>query len=146
MNSQTTLPERRQLHHAPADREQAALRRVSAHVDAEAAELPPNTWLAARLGIEIDQWGEQLLPDLARLMSSEQGSESTRSWVRERSDHCPLTQAEESCLRRIASVLRAEAAELGSESTAGAHLDRLGIMLWLECEAPVGTEHRRVVP
>ncbi len=147
MNPQTTLPERRQLHFAPVSRERAALRRVSAHLSAEAAELPPDTWLAERLDIEVDQWGERVLPDLARLMSSERGSEeSSYAWARVRSGGCPLTQPEESCLRRIAAVLRAEADELGSESPVGAYLDRLGIMLWLECEAPGGTRHRRVVP
>jgi len=147
MNPQTILPERRQLNFAPVGRERAALRRVSAHLSAEAAELPPDTWLGERLDIEIDQWGERVLPDLARLMSSEQRSEeSAHAWARVRSNSCPLTQPEESCLRRIAAVLRAEADELGSESPVGAHLDRVGIMLWLECEAPGGTRHTRVVP
>jgi hypothetical protein len=146
MNPQTTLPEGRQLTYAPVGREQAALRRVSAHVNAEAAELPSNTWLAERLGIEINQWDELVLPELARLMSSDRGSGSPQSLARVRSDRCPLTELEESCLRRIAAVLRAEADELGSESPLGARLDRLGITLWLECEASGGTQHRRVVP
>ena len=146
MSPQTTLPARQHVNSAPAGRERAALRRVSAHINAEAAELPANTWLAERLGIAIDQWGEQVLPDLTRLMSSERGPEMTPLWARERSDGCPLSQQEEACLRRIAAVLRAEADELGSESPIGADLDRLGIMLWLECEAPVGTHHCRVVP
>jgi len=146
MATQTTLPERRQLADPPLGRDQAALRRVSAHLHAEAAELPPNTWLAERLAIEINQWGERVLPELAHLMSIDCESGSPFSSVRVRSDRCPLTQPEESCLRRIAAVLRAEADELGSESPLGARLDRLGIMLWLECEAPGGTQHRRVVP
>ena len=146
MNPQTTLPQRRQSADVPLGRDQAALRRVSAHLDAEAAELPPNTWLADRLEIEINQWSERVLPELARLMSSESGSALPYSSVRMRSDHCPLTPPEEACLRRIAAVLRAEADELGTESPLGTRLDRLGIMIRLECEAPEGTQHRRVVP
>ena len=146
MNPQTTLPQRRQSADVPLGRDQAALRRVSAHLHAEAAELPPNTWLADRLRIEINQWSERVLPELARLMSSESGSALPYSSVRMRSDHCPLTPPEEACLRRIAAVLRAEADELGTESPLGTRLDRLGIMIWLECEAPEGTQHRRVVP
>ena len=146
MNPQTTLAERRHAHGPAVDPEQAALRRVAAHVNAEAAELPPDTWLAPRLEIEIHQWGERVLPDLARLMSGERGSDPMVSWVRVRSDRCPLTRTEESCLRRIASVLRAEADELGPASSVGVHLSRLGIMIWLECEPPAGTQHRRVLP
>lgn len=146
MNPQTTLPERRRSHTTPAGSEQAALRRVSAHINAEAAELPPNTWLAGRLDTEIDHWDTQLLPELERLMSSEQEPEASSSWARVRSDPCPLTQPEEACLRRIAAVLRAEADELGSASPVGARMDRLGIVLWLECEAPVGAKRGRVVP
>ena len=146
MNPQTPLAERHQPCATPAGGEQAALRRVSAHINAEAAELPPNTWLAGRLDIEIDHWDTQLLPELERLMSREREPDATSSWARMRSDRCPLTQPEEACLRRIAAVLRAEADELGSESPVGARLDRLGIVLWLECEAPVGAQHGRVVP
>ncbi len=146
MNPQTTLPQRRRSADAPLGRDQAALRRVSAHLHAEAAELPPDTWLAERLEIEINQWDERVLPELAHLMSSDNGSGSPYSSLRVRSDRCPLTQPEESCLRRISAVLRAEADELGSESPLGTRLDRMGIMLWLECEAPEGTQHRRVVP
>ena len=146
MNPQTTLPQRRQPADVPLGRDEAALRRVSAHLHAEAAELPPDTWLAERLGIEINQWGERVLPELARLMASDRESGSPYSSVRVRSEGCPLTPPEESCLRRIAAVLRAEADELGTQSPLGARLDRLGITLWLECEAPDGAHRRRVVP
>jgi hypothetical protein len=115
-------------------REQAALRRVAAQMTAEAAELPPTSWVAQHLRLEVDQWGERMLPELARVMAAERRQDTAHSWVRRRTDRCPLTWDEEASLRRVASLLRAEAGELGPESSAGTRLDRWGIQLALECE------------
>jgi len=116
--------------------EQAAVRRLTAQMIAEAAELPPTTWVAGRLHIEVDDWDERVLPELALLMAADRRQNSAQSWVRVRSDRCPLTLEEEACLRRVAALLRAEAAELGPESSVGARLDSRGIRLALECENP----------
>jgi len=117
-------------------REQAALRRVAAQMIAESAELPPTTWVAERLRLEPDAWGERVLPELAALMAVDRRRDSSQSWVRRRSDHCPLTLDDEACLRRVAALLRAEATELGPDSSVGARLDGWGIRLGLECENP----------
>jgi hypothetical protein len=138
MNPQRTLTGRREWSQDPDAREKAALRRVAAQITAEAAELPDNTWLAERLGLEIRVWDDRVLPELALAMAGEQGPEPPRSWVRVRSERCPLTLAEEASLRRVAALLRAEAAELGPESLGGAYLESLGIRLALECESPGG--------
>ena len=118
-----TLTGRREWSQDPDAREQAALRRVAAQISAEAAELPPNTWLAERLGLEIRVWDKQVLPELALAMAGELGPEPPQSWVRVRPERCPLMLAEEASLRRVATVLRAEAAELGPESSVAAHLE-----------------------
>ena len=133
-----TLTGRREWSQAPDAREQAALRRVAAQISAEAAELPPNTWLAERLGLEIGVWDKQVLPELALAMTGELGPEPPQPWVRVRPERCPLMLAEEASLRRIATVLRSEAAELAPESSVAAHLDGLGIRLALACETPGG--------
>jgi hypothetical protein len=138
VNPPRTLTGRREWSKDPDAREQAALRRVTAQIAAEAAELPPNTWLAKRLDLEIKEWEDQVLPQLAVAMARERGPEPPQPWVRMRSERCPLMLADEACLRRIAAILRAEATELGPESVVGAHLDRLGIRLALECESPGG--------
>jgi len=117
-------------------REQAALRRVAAQMTAEAAELPPTTWAAERLRLDVHEWGERVLPELASLVAAEPTHESAGSWTRTRSDGCPLTLEEEACLRRVASNLRAEAAELGPGSPVGSRLDSWGIKLALDCESP----------
>jgi hypothetical protein len=116
-------------------REQAALRRVAAQMIAEAAELPPTSWVAQHLRIEVDEWGERVLPELARVMAVERRQDAAQSWIRRRSDRCPLTWDEEACLRRIGSLFRAEAAELGPKSSAGTRLDGWGIRLAMECES-----------
>jgi len=116
--------------------EQAALRRVTAQMIAEAAELSPTTWVAGRLRLEVDDWGERVLPELALLMAVDRRQDSPESWIRIRSDRCPLASEEEACLRRVAALLRAEAAELGPDSSVGARLDGWGIRLALECENP----------
>lgn len=138
MNPPSTLAGRREWSTDPDARERAALRRVSAQITAEAAELPDNTWLAERLGLEIRVWDKQVLPELALAMTGEQWPEPPESWVRVRPERCPLMLAEEAALRRVAALLRAEAAELGSESSGGAYLESLGIRLALECERPGG--------
>ena len=117
-------------------RERAALRRVAAQMTAEAAELPPTTWAAARLRLDVDEWGERVLPELASLMEADRSHDSSGSWTRTRSDGCPLSLDEEACLRRVASNLRAEAAELGPGSLVGSRLDSWGIKLALDCESP----------
>lgn len=117
-------------------REQAALRRVAAQMTAEAAELPRTTWAAERLRLDLDEWGERVLPELATLTAADRGHEPAGSWTRTRADSCPLTLEEEACLRRVASNLRAEAAELGPGSLVGSRLDSWGIKLALDCESP----------
>jgi hypothetical protein len=138
MNTQIVPISRRTRSHRPDAREQAALRRVAAQMQAEAAELPPTTWAAERLQLEIDEWGERVLPELALLMAIDRRQEWAQSWMRRRPEGCPLTMEEEACLRRVAALLRAEAAELGSESPVGARLDSWGIQLALDCEHPSG--------
>jgi hypothetical protein len=140
MNLQRTLIGRREWSKDPDAPERAALRRVAAQITAEAAELPENTWLAERLDLEIRVWDKQVLPELALAMAGEPGPEPPESWVRVRPEGCPLMLAEEASLRRVAALLRAEAAELGSESVGGAYLDSLGIRLALECESPSGMQ------
>ena len=117
-------------------REQAALRRVGAQMIAEAAELPPTTWVAEHLRLEVDEWGERVLPELALRMAVDRRRDAAEPWIRRRSDRCPLTLEEEACLRRVASFQRAEATELGPGSSVGARLDGWGIRLGLECENP----------
>jgi hypothetical protein len=115
-------------------REQAALRRVAAQMVAEAAELPPTSWVAEHLRLDVDEWGERVLPELAVFMAVERRQDPAQDWIRRRSDRCPLTWEEEACLRRVASLFRAEAAELGAESSVRTRLDSWGIHLALECE------------
>ena len=117
-------------------REHAALRRVAAQMISEAAELPPTSWATEHLRLDVDEWGERVLPELASLMAVDRRQDSPESWIRVRSDRCPLASEEEACLRRVAALLRAEAAELGPESSVGARLDGWGIRLALECENP----------
>jgi hypothetical protein len=116
--------------------EDAALRRVAAQTNAEAAELPPTAWVAERL--QVDEWGDRVLPELASLMAVDRGQQPAQSWTRRRADRSPATLEGEACLRRVAALLRAEAAELGSESPLGARLGSWGIKLALECESPSG--------
>jgi hypothetical protein len=120
----------------PDARETAALLSSAAQITAEAAELPDNTWLAERLGLEIRVWDKQVLPELALAMARGLGPEPPQPWVRVRRDQCPSMLAEEAALRRLAALLRAEAAELGPESAGGACLESVGIRLALECERP----------
>jgi len=138
MNPPRTLTGRREWSTDPDARETAALRRVAAQISAEAAELPNNTWLAERLDLEIRVWDRQVLPELALAMAGELGPEPPQPWVRVRPERCPLMLAEEAALRRVAALLRAEAAELGPESAGGAYLESVGIRLALECERPGG--------
>jgi len=121
-----------------ADDEQAALRRLAAQMHAEADELPPTSWVAEHLRLDVEGWGERVLPQLFSLMAVEDTEQLPDSWVRRRSDSCPLTLAEEASLRRLAAILRAEAAELGPASEIGVHLDSWGIRLALQCESPPG--------
>ena len=138
MNPPRTLTGRREWSKDPDARETAALRRVAAQITAEAAELPDNTWLAERLDLEIRMWDKQVLPELALAMAGELGPEPPQPWVRVRPERCPLMLDEEAALRRVAALLRAEAAELGPESGGGAYLESVGIRLALECERPGG--------
>lgn len=119
------------------ERERAALRRLGALMRAEATELAPGDWVAARLDPEVHlrDWGERLLPELSRLMVVEE-PEGPNPWARRRSDRCPLNEEQEACLRRLAVLLRAEAAELGRASPLGRRLGGWGIRLALECEDP----------
>jgi len=120
-------------------REQAALRRLAAHMSAEVAELEER-WVADRMGPDagLPDWGERVIPELSALMSVEGTPTVVPSevWVRHRTDQCPLSQEEEACLRRTAALLRAEAAELGGDSEIGRRFDRWGNRLALECEEP----------
>ena len=121
-----------------AEHEQAALRRVAAEMTAEAAELPPTSWAAVHLRLGVEGWGERVLPELFSLMATEDAEQPAQSWIRVRSDHCPLTLVEEASLRRVSVILRAEGAELGPTSQVGAQLNSWGIRLALECERPSG--------
>lgn len=118
-------------------REQAALRRLGAHLRAEAEELE-GAWVAERLGsdAELPEWGERVIPELTALMSAEGTPTVVDAWVRSRPDGCPLSEDEEACLRRTAALLRAEAAELGGDSEIGRRFDGWGSRLALECEDP----------
>ena len=133
MNGRATLERTRELH----EREAASLRRVAAQMQAEADELPQGGWVAERLGPQagLGEWGERVLPELAALTAAEAAREPAHSWVRRRSEWSPLSEEEEACLRRMAALLRAEAAELGGDSGLGRRLDGWGIRLALECEA-----------
>ena len=120
-------------------REQAALRRLAAHMKAEAVELD-GKWVAERLDSDagLPDWGERVIPELTALMSTE-GTPTVvpaRTWASRRTDPCPLSGDEEACLRRTAALLRAEAAELGGESEIGRRFDAWGSRLALECEDP----------
>jgi len=134
VSTPTDTPRRREESQRLDPREQAALRRVAAQMIAEAAELPSTSWAAQRLRVDVDEWGERVLPELASLMAAEPGQQSAGSWIRTRSDRCRLTLEEEACLRRVASNLRAEAAELGPGSVMGSRLDSWVIRLALDCE------------
>ena len=120
-------------------REEAALRRLAAHMRAEAEELE-GTWVAERFdsGAELPHWGDRVIPELTALMSTEGTPTIVASpvFVRRRTDPCPLSEEEEACLRRTAALLRAEAAELGRDSDVGRRFDGWGSRLALECEAP----------
>ena len=121
------------------NRERAALRRLAAHMKAEAVELD-GKWVAPRLDSDagLPDWGERVIPELTALMSTE-GTPTVvpaRTWTGRRTDACPLSREEEACLRRTAALLRAEAAELGGESEIGRRFDAWGSRLALECEDP----------
>jgi hypothetical protein len=115
--------------------EEAALRRFSAHLQAEAAELDPGSWLHARLVADhwVGDWGERVLPELAGLMSP---SWEADCWVGRSHERCPLDGPDEAALRRLAVHLRAEALELGDESPLGRRLERWGIRIALDCARP----------
>jgi hypothetical protein len=115
--------------------EEAALRRVAAHLRAEAAELEPGSWLHARLVADhwIGDWGEHVLPELDGLVSPAWEADH---WVGRTSARCPLEEAEESALRRLAAHQRAEAVELGDASPLARRLERWGIRIALDCARP----------
>jgi hypothetical protein len=116
-------------------REEASLRRLTAHLHAEADELPRDGWVAEHLDPRagLVDCVERTLPELAALMADESARDS---WTRRRSDPRSLDEDEEACLRRIAALLRAEAAELEDGSPLARRLDGWGIRLALTCEAP----------
>jgi hypothetical protein len=134
MSEQATLERAPELH----EREEASLRRLTAQMHAEADELPGGGWVVEHLHPKGDvrEWGERVLPELATLMAAEAADEPADSWVRRRTDRSPLRDEEEACLRRVAALLRAEAAELGDGSRLGRRLDGWGIRLALRCEVP----------
>ena len=115
--------------------EEAALRRVSAHLQAEAAELDPGSWLHARIVGDhwVGDWGERVLPELAGLMSEDW---EVDRWVGRSHERCPLDGRDEAALRRLAAHLRAEARELGDESPLGRRLEGWGIRIALDCGRP----------
>lgn len=130
-----------QSRHRPApqlhEREGAALRRLETLMRAEAAELGPDDWMAERLdpGDRLSDWGERILPELSRLAAVERG-EDDQPWARRSLDHRLLNDEQEGCLRRVAVLLRAEAAELGHGSPVGRRLGGWGLWLALEFEDP----------
>jgi hypothetical protein len=115
--------------------EEAALRRLSAHLQAEAAELDPGSWLYAHLVADqwVGDWGERVVPELAGLMSP---SWEADRWVGRSHERCPLEGTDEAALRRLAALLRAEAVELGDESPLGRRLEGWGIRIALDCARP----------
>jgi len=121
----------------PAGVADAALRRVAALMAAETAELPAHGRLRPRLAadVAIGGWGDIVLPELSALMRElEPGREL---FVRERAPHPPLRAQEEAAARRLAALLRAEAAELADATPASARrLDAWGIRLAIECQRP----------
>lgn len=122
---------RRAIRARPA--EEAALRRVSALMRAEAAELDKTCWLARHLEVDVEDlrvWGPRVLPELQALMSP-RGVGYGDPWAAS-PDPCPLEPAEHAALRRIAAWMRAEAAELGGSALAR-RLDGWGVRLALEC-------------
>lgn len=52
--------------------------------------------------LEVDEWGERVLPELALLMAVDRRQDAAEPWIRRRSDRCPSTLEEEACLRRVA--------------------------------------------
>jgi len=119
----------------PKAAEEGALRRLAAHLEAEAAELEPGSWLHSRLVADqwIGDWGEHVLPQLADVVSPAWEADD---WVGRTHAHCPLDEAEESALRRLAAHLRAEARELGDASPLGRRFERWGIRIGLDCARP----------
>lgn len=130
MSTRISPRERRGL----SESELAALRRVAAHMRAEAAELEAGSWVRDRLEEEDEpsRWSARVLPELrARLDAA---SENHR-WIRGRSKASRLSRHEEAALRRLGALMRAEAAELDrSVSAVARRLDAAGIRLSLECE------------
>jgi hypothetical protein len=123
---------RRAIRARPA--EEAALRRVSALMRAEAAELDATGWLARHLEVTVEDlriWGPRVLPEL-RALTSPNGARDADPWAAG-PDPCPLAPAEAAALRRIGTWMRAEAAELGGSPLAR-RLDGWGVRLALECE------------
>ena len=133
---------------APAQREEAALRRLAALMRAEAEELPPDCWVRRQLecDVAVGGWGDLVLPELARLVQDEEPDPDR--WTR-RSERSLLAADEEAVLRRLSVAMRAEAAELGAPGSALARrLDGWGIRLALACErvprGPRGPAHARI--
>lgn len=123
---------RRAIRARPA--EEAALRRVSALMRAEAAELDERCWLARHLEVAVEDlrvWGPRVLPEL-RALTSPTGIRYADPWAAG-PDPCPLAPPEVAALRRIGVWMRAEAAELGGSQLAR-RLDGWGVRLALECE------------
>lgn len=115
-------------------REQAALRRLTALMRAEAAELEPTSPLRARLDGdgEIVAWAEQALPEIAAILQD--GTDDDNPWSPRRGPS-PFDPADEAVLRRIAAHLRAEAEELES-SPLGRRLQHWGVRLALASAHP----------
>lgn len=119
------------------ERERAALRRLGTLMRAEAAELGPHQWVAERLdpATPLRDWGERVLPELSTLMAAG-APESPHPWTRQSSERSPLSEEEEGSLRRLAVLLRAEAAELGPRSPVARRLSGWAIHLALDVERP----------
>jgi hypothetical protein len=130
---EATLATERRSERRPA--EEAALRRLSAHLRAEAAELDAGSWLHARLVADqwVGEWGDRIVPELTGLMEPAWESDC---WVGRAHECCPLDGPDEAALRRLAAHLRAEAVELGDESPLGRRLERWGIRIGLDCARP----------
>jgi hypothetical protein len=131
----TLVMERRPATISADQAEEAALRRMSAHLRAEAEELEPGTWLHDRLVADdwIHESCDRIVAELGRLMGP--SWESDR-WVGRASEMCPLDAPEEAALRRLAALMRAEAAELGGGSALGRRLESWGIRIALDCGRP----------
>ena len=90
MSTATTLARRRAREIA--GKEQAALRRLAAHMRAEAVELD-GKWVADRIDPDagLPDWGDRVIPELSALMAAEGAPTvvAAQTFVHRRTNHSP---------------------------------------------------------